>query len=160
MLINAITRMCPPKAVFFILLPLLFLLPQSARCDMVYIEVSIPGEEELPIPPEVLGAFEDGIMDPFFQDWHIVCNGRKVKDIEKRVTEAVRGMDFYIYIDTLYASNQRRFGDFSIAYILKASDGEKVLLRGEHSSREFEDPNSPDPLEIYRLQGHSSAMEI
>lgn len=141
---------------------LFFLAVAGVSADTVFIALHLPvdEEDESLIPDEVTSAFEDGIMEPFFDAWHIVCNSRDAGTTVMGTPELkANGIDYYISVDLFYTPPGDGLGILETKYTLKSVLSGSTLFSGSCSSEDYGVPDETSGMDVYTLQGRAAAAE-
>ena len=135
----------------------------SVTADTVCIALHLPAEAsaEVVIPGNIISAFEGGIMEPFFDAYHIVFNVRDTGDFSLEDSELERnGVDYVISVDLSFALPEEGHGVLIARYTLTRLESTRTIVTGGCSSEEYEHPGGPDSEDLYELQGRAAAEEM
>lgn len=147
---------------FAIVLVLVICAVTGAWADTVFITLSIPTGDDgtAEVPEEVIATFEDGIMEPFFDAYHIVCNARDTTESPVSPADLQgNGIDVYLSVDLAFTPAEVGFGLLDSRCRAEYFSSGTLLVSCDYSSRTFEDPekNGDGP---YKLQGAATAEAV
>jgi len=129
--------------------------------DTVFIGVHLPADSEEEFPEEVISAFEDGVMEPFFDSYHIVCNSRDSSGSRWETAKLKEnGIDFYVSVDLLYTALPSGGGVLDAGFSMERVTSDRTLYSGRTVSEEFEESGGGGGMAVYTLQGRAVASEL
>jgi len=129
----------------------------------VLVAVHLPSEAggEAEVPEDVVSAYEDGIMEPFFNACHIVCNSRDNGEGAPADNAPERnGIDYCVSVDLRFSFSGTGMGVLDSSYTLYRLSTGKAVISGGASSVDFQEPDTAGENTVYRMLGQAAAAEV